>query len=408
MVPTVSSPTVSVSGQLAGTPASAPATAVLDLPSWIAESPRRTRRAARDPESLFAPVVAPTGPYTPGLGHAFGPGRRIPRTDDRAARAEPGTGNQGERWWQSPTYVELQRAVDAVFEDVADAPTPPVELIRPYIEHSDSESVWAGVGVVPPPTPVAGIADPSRSLSGSLPTRRQLREQRRAEQSARTAARNRLAKGGVLAVAMFGAVATQAPQALHDRLFGGSTTTTTLDPAAAALDLTAPGRPVDTSALPRDGVEQTLREQLLKEHQVQRVSEAAQSAGGVLVAVAKAQAATDQAARQAALARATREAQRNPTALARIMVAERGWSSGQYSCLVSLWKKESNWKYRASNPSSGAYGIPQSLPGSKMASAGSDWRTNPATQIEWGLGYIADRYGTPCAAWAHSGRVNWY
>ncbi len=95
-------------------------------------------------------------------------------------------------------------------------------------------------------------------------------------------------------------------------------------------------------------------------------------------------------------------------AAAKAMVAARGWSSSQYSCLVSLWEKESNWKYRASNPSSGAYGIPQSLPGSKMASAGSDWRTNPATQIEWGLGYVADRYGTPCAAWSHSKAKNWY
>ena len=70
--------------------------------------------------------------------------------------------------------------------------------------------------------------------------------------------------------------------------------------------------------------------------------------------------------------------------------------------------RESRWDYRAMNPSSGAYGIPQSLPGSKMASAGSDWRTNPVTQIRWGLGYIAVRYGTPCGAWAHSESVGWY
>ena len=75
---------------------------------------------------------------------------------------------------------------------------------------------------------------------------------------------------------------------------------------------------------------------------------------------------------------------------------------------MRLWQKESNWRYTARNPSSGAYGIPQSLPGSKMASAGADWQTNPATQIKWGLGYIAARYGTPCSAWAHSQQVNWY
>ncbi|MCK9794785.1 G5 domain-containing protein [Isoptericola sp. 4D.3] len=90
------------------------------------------------------------------------------------------------------------------------------------------------------------------------------------------------------------------------------------------------------------------------------------------------------------------------------MAAERGWTGSEWTCLESLWTKESGWNASAANPSSGAYGIPQSLPGSKMASAGSDWQTNPATQIEWGLGYIADVYGTPCGAWGHSQSVNWY
>jgi hypothetical protein len=85
-------------------------------------------------------------------------------------------------------------------------------------------------------------------------------------------------------------------------------------------------------------------------------------------------------------------------AIAARMVAARGWGTDQYSCLVSLWNKESGWNVYAYNPAGGAYGIPQSFPGSKMASAGADWQTNPATQITWGLGYIAARYGTPCAA----------
>lgn len=89
-------------------------------------------------------------------------------------------------------------------------------------------------------------------------------------------------------------------------------------------------------------------------------------------------------------------------------VTERGWDFGQYSCLVKLWERESNWRWNAENKSSGAYGIPQSLPGSKMASAGADWRTNPETQIKWGLGYISGRYNTPCAALAHSDEHNWY
>jgi hypothetical protein len=80
----------------------------------------------------------------------------------------------------------------------------------------------------------------------------------------------------------------------------------------------------------------------------------------------------------------------------------------QFACLELLWEKESNWRVTATNPSSGAYGIPQALPGSKMASAGSDWQTNAITQIRWGLGYIKAVYGTPCTAWAHSQATNWY
>ncbi len=94
--------------------------------------------------------------------------------------------------------------------------------------------------------------------------------------------------------------------------------------------------------------------------------------------------------------------------IARSMVANKGWSSGQFTCLDSLWTRESNWNPSADNPTSSAYGIPQALPGSKMASAGADWRTNPATQISWGLGYIADRYGDPCGAWNHFQVNNWY
>lgn len=89
-------------------------------------------------------------------------------------------------------------------------------------------------------------------------------------------------------------------------------------------------------------------------------------------------------------------------------VLAKGWDYNQYSCLVKLWERESNWRWYAENRSSGAYGIPQSLPASKMASAGPDWRTNPETQIRWGLGYIDGRYGKPCSALAHSDKHNWY
>ena len=95
-------------------------------------------------------------------------------------------------------------------------------------------------------------------------------------------------------------------------------------------------------------------------------------------------------------------------AIAFDMVAARGWGQGEFDCLVSLWNKESGWNVNAHNASSGAHGIPQALPGSKMASAGADWASNPATQITWGLGYISGRYGTPCGAWGTSQAKGWY
>lgn len=91
----------------------------------------------------------------------------------------------------------------------------------------------------------------------------------------------------------------------------------------------------------------------------------------------------------------------------RIMAKTYKWCGNEYSCLVTLWNHESGWKVNAHNPS-GAHGIPQALPGSKMSSAGADWRTNPSTQISWGLRYIKSRYGTPCNAWAFWSSHRWY
>jgi len=89
-------------------------------------------------------------------------------------------------------------------------------------------------------------------------------------------------------------------------------------------------------------------------------------------------------------------------------VTRMGYEPDQFTCLDQLWTRESGWNPRADNPTSTAYGIPQSLPGSKMASAGADWRTNPRTQMAWGLRYIKARYVNPCRAWKHSERTNWY
>ena len=95
-------------------------------------------------------------------------------------------------------------------------------------------------------------------------------------------------------------------------------------------------------------------------------------------------------------------------AIAYNMVMAKGWDANEYNCLVALWNRESHWNVYAHNTTSGAYGIPQALPGDKMATVAADWATNPKTQIIWGLGYITGRYQTPCGAWAHSELKNWY
>ena len=111
--------------------------------------------------------------------------------------------------------------------------------------------------------------------------------------------------------------------------------------------------------------------------------------------------------------RASRDAERKklegtPKEVAMNLLPDHGWGESQFSCLEKLWNKESRWRVDADNPTSSAYGIPQALPGNRMAAYGSDWRTNPVTQIKWGLGYIEDAYGSPCSAWGHSQAKGWY
>jgi hypothetical protein len=149
------------------------------------------------------------------------------------------------------------------------------------------------------------------------------------------------------------------------------------------------------------------------EYDAQLAARAAAEAAAAQAAAAAAQAAAEAAAAQAAAEAAAWAAANANTpdgarATARAMAASSyGWGDGEFSCLDSLWQKESGWNYQAYNPS-GATGIPQALPGSKMATAGSDWQTSATTQIAWGLGYIQAVYGSPCAAWGHSQSVNWY
>jgi hypothetical protein len=140
--------------------------------------------------------------------------------------------------------------------------------------------------------------------------------------------------------------------------------------------------------------------------QADRLAAARVAAAKAAAAEAAAQRAAAQKAAAAAAAAKNTPSAAKATASA-MASSKYGWGADQFACLSSLWTKESGWNYRAYN-SSGAFGIPQALPGSKMATVGSDWQTNASTQIAWGLEYISAAYGTPCAAWAHSEASNFY
>ena len=143
--------------------------------------------------------------------------------------------------------------------------------------------------------------------------------------------------------------------------------------------------------------------------------QAAKKAAAARIAAATAQAAAERTAQpvtgaqptSAATAAAAPATSGSPQQIAEAMLASFGWSSSQFSCLDPLWAQESGWSVTAENPD-GAYGIPQALPGSKMASAGPDWQISAATQIKWGLEYIQGTYGSPCAALAHEQATGWY
>jgi hypothetical protein len=140
--------------------------------------------------------------------------------------------------------------------------------------------------------------------------------------------------------------------------------------------------------------------------QAERRAEAARAAAIAAQSPAADQPQADQP-QQASTPAAYTAASGSPEQIAQAMLASFGWSSSQFSCLYPLWEHESGWSVTAANPD-GAYGIPQALPGSKMASAGPDWQTDAATQIRWGLEYIQGSYGSPCGAWAHEEATGWY
>ena len=235
---------------------------------------------------------------------------------------------------------------------------------------------------------------------------------------------------GVLAVPVVATVVTQSPPdaAAAARPDAGAPAADlrTLQAFNASMD-TAVGEQMATAAMQAAAEAQAAAVQAAAVQaaavqaaavQAEAVQAAAVQAAAVQAQAAATQAQADRLAQeQAAAARASRSrsvapvpapaASGDPRAIAQAMLNARGQGS-QFSCLDQLWNRESGWSLTASNASSGAYGIPQSLPGSKMSSAGADWQTNPATQITWGLSYIADRYGSPCAAWAHSQSSGWY
>ncbi|MFC6148018.1 MULTISPECIES: lytic transglycosylase domain-containing protein [Mumia] len=126
------------------------------------------------------------------------------------------------------------------------------------------------------------------------------------------------------------------------------------------------------------------------------------------IAAAKKQQVAKAAGASKIITKTARMQDRDPRQIAKALLSDFGFGADQFSCLNDLWVGESNWRWNADNPTSSAYGIPQALPGSKMASAGADWETNPATQITWGLGYIKDVYGTPCAAQSFKQGAGWY
>ena len=164
---------------------------------------------------------------------------------------------------------------------------------------------------------------------------------------------------------------------------------------------------LDASTL-NDRVEKTALSAQTVQSAAAEADRQAAAAAAAAQAAAEAQAAADAAAAAEAARAAADNSVDGAKATAQSLASSQyGWGSDQFSCLVSLWTKESGWNYKAYNPS-GATGIPQALPGSKMASAGSDWATSAKTQITWGLGYIKSVYGTPCGAWSHSQSVNWY
>lgn len=221
--------------------------------------------------------------------------------------------------------------------------------------------------------------------------------------------------GGALAVAMLGSVG--ATVAIGDPSHSDGSAAAVESPTS---EVTADTATVDATRLAQDrrttNVSRSASREQARLSEVERAkkAEAKKKAEGRR----KAEAAKKKRAEEKAKPVSQREftdaeiavIQKDPAPYAKEMLPEFGWGEGEWSCLISLWNGESNWDYKATNSSSGAYGIPQSLPADKMATSGEDWRTNPITQMHWGMDYIKQSYGTPCGAKAFwdSNNPHWY
>jgi hypothetical protein len=202
-----------------------------------------------------------------------------------------------------------------------------------------------------------------------------------------------------------------APQAVQPAAAPPATASTATGPQAVSLAIRA--FQIHAAQASHAAAQWQQARQQAERRQAARRAEAAQDAAQA----AQSQAAQSQAAAQSQVAAQPQQASTpaaDPVAasgtaeqIAQAMLGSFGWSSSQFSCLYPLWAQESGWSVTAANPD-GAYGIPQALPGAKMASAGPDWQTDAATQIRWGLEYIQDTYGSPCGAWDHEQATGWY
>ena len=228
--------------------------------------------------------------------------------------------------------------------------------------------------------------------------------------------------GGAIAVAMLGSVG--ATVAIGDPSHDTGGTATTLTSPEQSASPAADSETVDTARLAESRRATNVSRSASREQDRLSAAEAKKRAAAKKKAAAERKAAAKKKAEEKKRAEEKAKPiserdftdaeikiiQRDPQPYAKQLLGEYGWGEGEWSCLISLWNGESNWTWDATNSSSGAYGIPQSLPADKMATAGPDWKTNPVTQMIWGMDYIKASYGSPCQAKAFwdSNNPHWY